>query len=130
MNALVTSLRWRQFLLMDGAMGTELQRLTQASSFEGFEQLNLVRPDVVASVHRAYVEAGAQVLLTNTFQANPERISASELHAIWQAALRLARDAAPRFVLADIGPCEFLVKADARRLRDECGAADGILLET
>src|SRR5436309_1465687 len=86
MSPFLTALRSGNVLLMDGAMGTEPQRLTRSSSFAHYEQFNLTHPDLVRSVHRAYRDAGAQVLLTNTFQAKPAD------HDIWTAAVQLARE--------------------------------------
>jgi len=124
MNDLVTALRSGRVLLMDGAMGTELQRRAQAARFDGFEQLNLTQPDLIQCVHRDYLDAGAEVLLTNTFQADPH---AAE---IWQAALRLARAVGPRFVLADVGPIAKLTDDDAAAIWRRCKGADGVLMET
>src|SRR5665647_2050197 len=56
-------------LLADGAMGTMLN--ARGVSFEKcFDELNLTNPAVVAEIHREYIEAGAQIILTNTFSAN------------------------------------------------------------
>jgi len=121
---------------MDGAMGTELQRAGLGPEECG-ELWNLSRPDQVRSIHQAYVDAGAECLQTNTFQANPvtlaKRGRAEELELINHSALRLACEAAgaESFVLADIGPFAAEWRADhmqqtARSLR----AADDILLET
>ena len=61
-------------LLFDGAIGTELYRrgvyLTNS-----FEELNLTRPGLVLSVHRDYLEAGAEVLTTNSYGANRTRLA-------------------------------------------------------
>ena len=54
----------KEVLLLDGAMGTELQK----SGIHGNTALsNVQKPDIVASIHRAYLEAGADILETNTF---------------------------------------------------------------
>ena len=56
-------------LLADGAMGTMLH--SRGVSFDKcFDELNLTNPAAVADVHREYIEAGAQLILTNTFGAN------------------------------------------------------------
>src|SRR5262249_25643324 len=56
-------------LLADGAMGTMLH--SRGVSFEKcFDELNLTNPRAVADIHREYIEAGAQLILTNTFGAN------------------------------------------------------------
>jgi len=58
-----------EVILADGAMGTMLH--SRGVSFEKcFDELNLTNPVAVADVHREYIEAGAQLILTNTFGAN------------------------------------------------------------
>ncbi|MBQ7686408.1 MAG: methionine synthase [Bacteroidaceae bacterium] len=102
-------------LILDGAMGTMLQR----QGFKGnFDQLNLTHPEVVREVHRQYLEAGADILSTNTFSS--QRISQAEyhcddkIHELNTAGVRLARELAdeytrrnpskPRFVAGSVGP--------------------------
>src|SRR5690348_7217034 len=108
MSELVKALRSGRVLLMDGAMGTELQRAGIGPG-ECYEAWNLTHPRKVRSIHRAYVEAGATVLLTNTFQANPPALTRhhqeQKLTAIIQAGLAHARAAlsGSGWVLADIG---------------------------
>ena len=65
-------------LILDGAMGTMLQNADlTADDFGGEElegcneNLNLTRPDVVRDIHRAYFEAGADIVTTNTFGGTP-----------------------------------------------------------
>ena len=109
-------------LVLDGAMGTELMarvegRWSSAGEMPAsgeLEAFNRDRPDVVRSVHAAYVEAGARVLSTNTFGALDVLAGSSpgtldEHRAILQAGVRLAREAADVassqvFVLGSIGP--------------------------
>ena len=56
-------------LLTDGAMGTMLH--ARGIGFDKcFDELNLTHPSAVAEIHRAYIEAGAQLIITNTFGAN------------------------------------------------------------
>ena len=58
-----------QTLLADGAMGTMLH--ARWVGFDKcFDELNLTNPSAVAEVHREYIEAGAQLIITNTFGAN------------------------------------------------------------
>jgi 5-methyltetrahydrofolate--homocysteine methyltransferase len=136
MSKFITALRSGRVLLMDGAMGTELQRWIRAPSFEGFEEFNLTHPGLVRAIQHIYLHATAEVLLTNTFQANPAALASQNLadrhHAIWEAALRIAREAGPEphFVLADVGPVEKLNYANATAIILECQYADGILLQT
>ncbi len=128
-------------VLMDGAMGTELQKLGRGPGECG-ELWNLTRPDAVRSVSEAYAAAGAAYLLTNTFQANPvalERFGERErLKAICRAGVELARAAAGpgRFVVADVGPVmdaggeEFVGSEALREAVRPLAGADGVLLET
>ncbi len=99
-------------LLADGAMGTLLH--AQGIEFNHcFDELNIAEPARVAEVHRAYIDAGAQIILTNTFGANRYKLSKHGLDhqvtQINQAAVSLARrvvDASFKqvFVGGDIGP--------------------------
>lgn len=99
-------------LLADGAMGTMLHG--RGVSFEKcFDELNLTSPDVVADVHREYIEAGAQLILTNTFGANRFKLAkhglVKSLAEINKAGVNLAKKvaaAASRTVLigGDVGP--------------------------
>src|SRR5215203_7348534 len=58
-----------QTILADGAMGTMLH--TRGIGFDKcFDELNLTNPSAVAEIHRGYIEAGAQLVITNTFGAN------------------------------------------------------------
>ena len=121
-----------RILVLDGAMGTMLQRykLTEADyrgdrftnwpkDLKGnHDLLNLTRPDVVSQIHKDYLLAGADIIETNTFNANA--ISQSDygtevaVYDINFAAAALARKATddftlqdplrPRFVAGSIGP--------------------------
>ena len=66
MGSLEQVLRER-ILILDGAMGTMLQRHGLSGNSETF---NLSHPDVVREIHRAYIDAGADIIETNTFSAN------------------------------------------------------------
>jgi 5-methyltetrahydrofolate--homocysteine methyltransferase len=112
-----------RILVLDGAMGTAVQaRDLTADDFGGpslegcNEHLVLTRPDVIETIHRDYLEAGADIIETDTFGGT--RIVLAEyglqdkVHAINFAAARLARQAAdalstsqrPRFVAGSMGP--------------------------
>jgi len=124
-----------RILLMDGAMGTELQR-AEISAGACNESWNLDHPDRVQAIHKAYVDAGAECLLSNTFQANEAALArhglAHKLDAILHAALDLARAAAgpDRFVIGAIGPSESVEPNAFRRLIEALRSADALLLET
>jgi 5-methyltetrahydrofolate--homocysteine methyltransferase len=135
MTAFLEALHSGRILLMDGAMGTELQRAGMAAGTCP-ELWNLLHPDRVLAIHQAYVEAGADCVLTNTFQANETALAryglAGRLDSIIHAALALARTAAgaKRFVIGDIGPVENPSPDSARGLIQAFATADAILLET
>lgn len=101
-----------QPVVLDGAMGTMLFRAGLKNG-ESPELWNVEQPEKVAAVHRAYIEAGSQLILTNTFGCNRERLKLHRLEAraveFNHAAARLARavaDAAssPVVVAGSIGP--------------------------
>jgi 5-methyltetrahydrofolate--homocysteine methyltransferase len=135
MPDLLKALQSGRVLLMDGAMGTELQRAGLRQG-ECHELWNVTHPERVAAVHRAYVEAGAECLLTNTFQANPSALArhglAERLPELIAAGIALARAAAGpgRFVLADIGSVEQPQRHVTPEMLRPMRAADGLLVET
>ena len=113
----------QRILVIDGAMGTQLQErhLTPADfggpEYEGCnEQLVLTRPDVIADVHRAYLEAGADIIETDTFGATDIVLAEYGLEGkvfeINRRAAEIARAACdacatperPRWVAGSMGP--------------------------
>jgi 5-methyltetrahydrofolate--homocysteine methyltransferase len=125
----------KRILILDGAMGTMIQRhkLTEADYRGGIngrfkdhnsdlkgnnDLLSLTQPDVILGIHQLYLEAGADIIETNTFNAN--RISMADYHMenlvneLNISSVRLARKACdeftkkdpskPRFVAGSIGP--------------------------
>jgi len=140
------ALRSGRVLLMDGAMGTELRRAGLGDN-DCAEAWNWTHPDGVRAIHQAYVDAGAEVLLTNTFQANPlglDRfgLGSADLKASWLGAMAALAQVVPRpYVLADVGPiidpvssAEFsepsLVETVAEIIHQQASICDAILLET
>jgi 5-methyltetrahydrofolate--homocysteine methyltransferase len=121
-----------RILVLDGAMGTMIQRYTlEEADFRGErfkdhahplkgnnDLLSITRPDVIAAIHREYLEAGADIIETNTFSSNSIAQADYGLQAICYElnleAARLARSVAnevtaknpekPRFVAGAIGP--------------------------
>ncbi len=96
-------------VLGDGAMGTMLN--ARGMGFDQcFDALNLTHPALIGDIHRAYIEAGSQVIQTNTFGANRYRLAPhgleGEVEAINRAGVELAR----RVVLASFK--EVLVAGD------------------
>ena len=65
-------------ILADGAMGT-LLHASGVPIDACFDELNLTRPELVGGIHRDYVAAGARLIETNTFGANPFKLAAHGL---------------------------------------------------
>jgi 5-methyltetrahydrofolate--homocysteine methyltransferase len=132
MKLSIQELAKERILILDGAMGTMIQqyglhekdfRNERFATYKGElrgnnDLLCLTRPDVVLDIHRKYLEAGADLIETNTFNANP--ISQSDYHTeelvreMNLSAVRLARKVVdeytlkypekPRYVLGSVGP--------------------------
>ena len=140
-----------EVLLADGAMGTMLH--SHGVSFEKcFDELNVSNPGAVAEVHRAYIEAGAQLILSNTFGANRFKLSKHGLDKQVREINRMGIELAKRTVSAsfkdvlvagDIGPLGIRIApfgrvqpeqaraAFAEQVDALCGAgADLIVMET
>ncbi|MDP1713716.1 MAG: bifunctional homocysteine S-methyltransferase/methylenetetrahydrofolate reductase [Anaerolineales bacterium] len=102
----------KKTLLADGAMGTMLH--ARGIGFDKcFDELNLTNPVAVAEIHREYIEAGAQLIITNTFSANRFKLSKhglqDDMAEINRAGVELARrvvSASYKDVLiaGDVGP--------------------------
>lgn len=106
--------RMRAGIVFDGPQGTMLGAASH-KDWETPEELNLRAPDRVRAMHRAYVEAGAEVLTTNSFGANRVRLERAgmrdKLREFNITAAELAREVAGNDVLVagDVGPTgEFL----------------------
>jgi 5-methyltetrahydrofolate--homocysteine methyltransferase len=107
MNSFLNALEQR-VLVLDGAMGTMLQERGLAPGASP-EAMNLESPEVVAAVHQAYAEAGADIIVTNTFGGNRVKLSHYQLEnrveEINARGIELARRAAPHsFIAGSIGP--------------------------
>ena len=145
----------QKIVVLDGAMGTMIQAagLTAAdfggAAYEGCnEHLNLTRPDVIRRIHAAYLDAGADIVSTNTFGCAPYVLAEYGLGArayeIARAAAVLARQAAgARFVLGAMGPGTRSISVTRNVTFDEVreayavqarglidGGVDALLLET
>ena len=99
-------------ILADGAMGTMLHQLG-APIGACFDRLNLDVPDMVLGVHRAFLDAGAELIETNTFGANRFKLAAhnldNDVKVINQAAVTLAQQAVAEcareaYVAGSVGP--------------------------
>ena len=95
----------KHIVLFDGAFGTLLQKKTGNVGTLP-ERLNEERPELIADIHRAYLDAGADVITANTFGANPLKAGSKELSdRLIRAGVALARKVAKdKFAALDIGP--------------------------
>lgn len=112
----------KRILVLDGGMGTLIQaRKLQEADYGGYPGCNdylvVSRPDVIAEIHAAYFEAGADIVSTDTFNANPVSLRDYNLQdqtcELNRVAAALAREVAdryeqqdgqPRFVAGSVGP--------------------------
>ena len=111
-NSLSRLLEQKEVVIADGAMGTNLFHLGLGKG-DSTAAWNVGHPDVVTSIHQAFVDAGADILLTNTFAANRIRLALHALEArsreLNVAGARIARAVADRagrpiVVAGDTGP--------------------------
>src|SRR5918995_5834872 len=138
----------RRVHLLDGAMGTMLySRGVFVNAC--YDELSLTQPALVQEVHEAYVQAGAEILETNTFGANPVKLSShgldDETESINRTAVAIARRAANgrALVVGAIGPLGIRPEPWGPTAREEAiaffsrqarglleGEVDGFILET
>lgn len=132
------------FLVLDGATGTMLQNAGMEAG-ELPELYNLTQPELITSIHRQYVEAGSDMVLTCTFGANEKKAAGCghEIEELITAAVKNARASGAKFVGLDVGPIGELLAPtgtldfdDAYRMfahQIACGAqagVDAIYIET
>ena len=97
----------RDVLVIDGAMGTMLQR-AEVPPEQSPMQLNITAPELIEQIHRYYAIAGADCATTNSFGGTRHKLAAygheDQLVELNRAAVRLARAGGSPYVLADMGP--------------------------
>ena len=137
-----------QVVVFDGAMGTMLYAKGVFIN-QNYDELDLRAPDLIREVHRAYVEAGAEVIETNTFGASRTKLTGygleTQVHAINKAAAGIAREEAGDNVLVAgaVGPLGVRLEPYGPTSLDEAreifaeqmqglkdGGADFFILET
>jgi 5-methyltetrahydrofolate--homocysteine methyltransferase len=102
-------------LIFDGAMGTMLMA-AGLSSVKVPILLNVEQPALVMDIHKHYFDAGADVVITNTFGGNPIKLATDglegQMETLNQEAVKIARNACPegKFVAGDMGPCGKMLK--------------------
>lgn len=148
MSKLTDFLAGPGILVADGATGTQLQKAGLRPGASP-ERWNLENPDAIRALHRGYIEAGANVVLTNTFGGTRFRLARhgldGQVKEINAAAAKLAREVAGDgvFVFGDIGPSGELLKPLGKLAYEEAvagfaeqadgllaGGVDAILIET
>ncbi|MCM3575191.1 bifunctional homocysteine S-methyltransferase/methylenetetrahydrofolate reductase [Mesobacillus subterraneus] len=133
-----------EILIADGAIGTLLHSYGAGTCFE---ELNISHPDDIIRIHKAYINAGADLIQTNTYAANYIKLERygleDQVKEINSAAVRLARQAAgtDAYVLGTIGgnrgirPSAIPIEEIKRSFREQLyclllEGVDGLLLET
>lgn len=148
MSKLTDFLSGPGILVADGATGTQLQKAGLKPGASP-ERWNLENPDSIRALHRSYIEAGANVVLTNTFGGTRFRLARhgleGQVREINTAAAKLAREVAGDsvFVFGDIGPSGELLKPLGKLTYEDAvigfaeqaggllaGGVDAILIET
>ncbi len=148
MSKLTDFLAGPGILVADGATGTQLQKAGLKPGASP-ERWNLENPEAIRALHRGYIEAGANVVLTNTFGGTRFRLARhgleGQVREINAAAAKLAREVAGEsvFVFGDIGPSGELLKPLGKLTYEEAvagfgeqaegllaGSVDAILIET
>src|SRR6266705_5123914 len=116
-------------VLCDGAMGTLLYAKGVFIN-RCYDELNLSQPDLIREIHHDYLQAGAEVVETNTFGANTFRLArhgcADKLRDINLAGVRLAREAAKSFdgyVAGSVGPLGIRIEPLGKTSLEEARAA-------
>ena len=109
-----TLLKNKEMILLDGAMGTLLQK-SGARYDHAPETLNITRPELIESFHKAYIDAGADILYTNTFGANSYKLeqsgySVSEIISAAVANAKRAAEGTDALTALDIGPVGMLIE--------------------
>ena len=116
-------------VLCDGAMGTLLYSKGIFIN-RCYDELNLSQPDLIRGVHREYLQAGAEIIETNTFGGNSFRLArhsmADRVHEVNLAGARLAREAAKSFdgwVGGSVGPLGIRIEPLGKTSFEEARAA-------
>ena len=104
----------REFVILDGAMGTLIQE-SKAAYEHVPETLNVTTPKLIESFHRAYIEAGSDIVYANTFGANSYKLKDSgySVDEIIKSGVAIAKNAASgssALVALDIGPIGMLLE--------------------
>ncbi len=138
----------KKIIISDGAWGTELAKRGLPSN-EAPESWNITHPEKILSVAQAYVDAGADIILTNTFNANKLKLAkfslADKVYDIIKAGVEISKQAAGHksLVFVSVGPTGEMIEPLGELTQEEAyttyvevvkaivaSGADGIVLET
>lgn len=104
----MSQVKEKEILILDGAMGTELVK-AGAPMGKVPEELNITHPDLIKRIHESYLEAGSDIVYTNTFGANPYKCRDSRytVTELVNAGVKIAKEAAKPYnarVALSMGP--------------------------
>lgn len=129
-------------ILFDGALGTQIQLLDLPLG-KVPELITIEQPDALLNIHQAYVNAGSDVITTNTFGASAYKLKNTDysVEQIVTEGIKLAKKAGPKYVALDIGPIGKMMKPIGPLTFDEAyeafkeqlvyaDGADLVLIET
>lgn len=129
-------------VLFDGALGTQIQKLNLPLGTLP-ETINVEKQEELLSIHKAYVKAGSDVVTTNTFGCSAYKLKDCQYdqETLIRQAVKIAKEAKPKFVAFDIGPIGKMMKPLGTMTFDEAyeafkiqlsysEGADLILIET
>ena len=125
----ITDLLGKRLLFFDGGMGTMLQKHGMKGG-EIPELLNITNPSLIEKIHTEYLDAGADIITTNTFGANPlkadeiggsvELLAAEGIAIAKRCAEKFSTPEKPRFTAFDIGPTGRLLEPLGELSFDDC----------
>lgn len=133
-------LDFTKMIILDGAMGTMLQKVGVTQN-QLPEEVNITNPEIVIDIHRAYIEAGCQIISTNTFGANAYKVGSSPytVEQLITAAVQNAKKAAAGTdtkIALDIGPIGKMLRPNGDlafkeayqiyKQMIECGVKNGV----
>lgn len=116
-------LKENKFIILDGAMGTQLQAKGLKTG-ECPELLSITHPEIVEDIHRSYINAGSMIVYTNTFGANSYKLAESgyTVQEVVSASVKVAKNATKgtsALVALDIGPIGKLMEPTGSMSFDE-----------
>ncbi len=98
-----------RFYITDGGMGTMLQKAGLKTG--GLPEIfNIENPDAVLKIHKSFVDAGSDIITTNTFGANRLKLGEDKLEEVITKGVEIAKKSGAEFVALDIGPTGALLE--------------------